>query len=400
MILSSHKALLLTAAILSGCSSTPRSGPDFKAVEKGAVAQVSYPASAASSVGFGYALVDINEHVLSYLSQTYIASFAGGFGGGRGGVPSLPLGPGDVLQIAIFESQAGGLFIPAEAGSRPGNFVTLPDQTVGSSGNVTVPYAGAINVRGRSIAQVERDIEDKLKNRAIEPQVIVTKVKNRSSQVAVLGDVNSPTKIEISEAGERVLDVLSQAGGLSTPGVETYVTLQRRGRSATILYNHLINTPAENVFVAPGDTVIVNRERRTFLAFGASGLNGRFDFEDANLTLGEALGKAGGILDSRANPSQILLYRQADKSFLEKVGVDTSRFQGDRIPVIFRANVKDPSGFFALQKFPMQDKDIVYITNSDSVELVKFLTIVNSVSEAGASVSRPVTATQEAVRSF
>ena len=56
----------------------------------------------------------------------------------------ITLGIGDVVSLTIFEAEAGGLFLPSEAGARPGNFVTLPDQMVDSDGNITVPYAGTI----------------------------------------------------------------------------------------------------------------------------------------------------------------------------------------------------------------------------------------------------------------
>jgi len=214
----------------------------------------------------------------------------------------------------------------------------------------------------------------------------------------VLGDVNDPQKVEISSGGERVLDVVSTAGGISAPGIETYITLQRKGRTATISYNKLSNTPAENIYVAPGDTIFVNRERRTFLAFGASGANGRFDFEESSLSMGEALAKSGGLLDNRAEPAQVALYRTVDAKTLHKLNIDTSAFQSEEIPVIFRANLRDPSAFFAVQKFAMQDKDIIYISNHDSVELIKFLDIVNSVSSTASGVSSDVVATRDAVR--
>nr|WP_244475263.1 polysaccharide biosynthesis/export family protein [Rhizobium sp. Leaf341] len=343
-----------------------------------------------------YALVDITSAVLANVATAVNASLQGSFGGGRGGAPSLPLGVGDVVRVSVFESQAGGLFIPADAGARSGNFVNLPDQTIDRNGTISVPYAGRVQAAGRSVDAVQADLENALANRAIEPQVVITKVSSISAQAAVLGDVKEPAKIELTEAGDRILDVLSRAGGLSTPGEETYVTLQRRGRSATILYNHLINTPSENIFVAPGDTVIVDRERRTYLAFGASGENGRFDFEESNLTMGEALGKAGGLLDGRANPSQVLLYRVVSKEFLRSLGADVSRYPRDQVPVIFRANLRDPSSFFLIQKFPMQDKDILYITNADSVEVIKFLDILNSVTSTASGVSSDVVNTRDA----
>ena len=387
------------AILLCGCTSMPTSGPSARAVESEASVTLT-SAQKRQAVDIKYALVDLNKAVLFFVSDSVTPSSLGSFGGGRGAAPNLPLGVGDVVQVAIFESQQGGLFIPADAGSRPGNFVTLPQQTIGRDGTISVPYAGRVRASGRAVEDVQKTIEDALANRAIEPQVLITKVTSRSAQVAVLGDVKTPAKIELSEAGDRVLDVISQAGGLSSPGKETYVTLQRRGRTATILYDHLVNTPAENIFIAPGDTVLVDRERRTYLAFGASGLNGRFDFEETNLTLGEALGKAGGLLDSRANPAQVMLYRTVKRDFLVKLGVDTSAFVGDAIPVIFRANLRDPAAFFAVQKFPMQDKDTIYVSNSDSVEIVKFLSLVNSVTSTASGATTDVVSTRNAVRDF
>lgn len=216
----------------------------------------------------------------------------------------------------------------------------------------------------------------------------------------MLGDVNSPTKIEISQAGERVLDAIAEAGGLSTPGVETYVTLQRRGKEATVLFDTLVKNPAENIFVAPGDTIYANRERRTFLAFGATGASGRFDFAESNLTLGEALAKAGGLLDDRADPAQVFLYRTESRDVLAKIGVDVSKFTGDEIPVIMHANLRDPGEYFVTQKFPMKDKDLIYISNAKSVELTKLLSIINTISSTYGGVPSDALAAKTAVKGF
>ncbi len=83
--------------------------------------------------------------------------------------------------------------------------------------------------------------------------------------------------------------------------------------------------------------MLIERERRTFVAFGASGFNGRFDFEETSLSLSEGLGKAGGLLDSRADAEQVMLYRIAPKALLTKLGVDLSRF-----PEIWRQSSSAP----------------------------------------------------------
>jgi polysaccharide export outer membrane protein len=394
--------LLLSTAVLSGCTVTSSSGPDFRSIESQAsVKLVSDKKGGNKGVaGIDYALIEINSRVLGYIGGATGGSMATGFGGGRGGPPSLPLGVGDVVQVSVFESQAGGLFIPQDAGSRPGNYVSLPNQTIARDGTVSVPYAGRVRAAGRSVEEVQADLEERLANRAIEPQVMINKISSRSAQVSVLGDVKSAAKIDLTDAGERILDVISEAGGLSSPGIESYVTLIRNGRSAKVHYDYLTSHPQENIYVMPGDVVMVDRERRTFMAFGASGLNGRFDFEESELKLSDALGKAGGLLDSRADPAQVFLYRVVNRDLLVKLGLDTSKFIKDEVPVIFRANLRDPATFFAVQKFPMQDKDIVYVTNSDAIELYKVLDLVGSVPATAADVSSDVLATRTSVRAL
>ncbi|MGO7947097.1 polysaccharide export protein, partial [Rhizobium ruizarguesonis] len=56
-------------------------------------------------------------------------------------------------------------------------------------------------------------------------------------------------------------------------------------------------------------------------------------------------------------------------------------------PVNLVANLRDPATLFDVQQFKMEDKDIIYISNSASVELVKFLDIVNSVSSTISGVA-------------
>jgi polysaccharide export outer membrane protein len=378
-MLSSLSAVLTlaTVAFLSGCTGLPRSGPDPHAVE--ANATVTAFAAAGNKAGIDYALVDINRTVLAHLPKSARPSLSAGFGGGGNAPPPLTLGIGDVVQVSVFEAQSGGLFIPADAGARPGNYITLPSQTIGRDGTLSVPYANKVRAAGRPVHAVQLDIAERLANRAIEPQVVISTVMSRSMGASVIGDVKQPKKIELSPAGERIIDVISEAGGLSVPDEEATVTLQHRGRNVTVAYRTLSDHPLENIYVQPGDTIFVDRNRRTFLAFGLTGESGRFDFEDSDLSLGEALAKAGGLIDDKAEPQSVLLYRVAERDFLRNIGLDVSRFKAREVPVIFRANLRDPAAFFAVQQFPMQDKDVIYVSTADAVELLKFLTILNSV---------------------
>ena len=178
----------------------------------------------------------------------------------------------------------------------------------------------------RGTPAIQQDIIDKLKDRAIDPQAVVAIVSQTSTEVTVVGDVNTPGKISINPAGDRVLDAISRAGGIRNPGYEEFVTLQRHGLNGTVYFINLVKDPRENVFVEPGDTLYVYQYQRAFMAFGATGASGQFKFLQENVTLSDAVGKAGGLLDSRAEPGQVFVYRIEKRSTLEKMGVDISNF--------------------------------------------------------------------------
>ena len=373
-----RNAFLVCVLLVSACTSMPKSGPDNRAITSKAVY---YAAADASRPLEDYYVLDVSDAMISHFDAPRLNTFGSTFGTRGGGAPGLVLGVGDVVQVTLFESSAGGLFIPAEAGSRAGNFVTLPQQTINSTGTITVPYAGQIRVAGLTTAQVEDSINTKLADRAIEPQAVVTLVQGKANEVSVLGDVNTPSKFPLNEAGERILDVISRAGGARSPERETYVTLQRGGRSATMSFGPLLSSPSQNIFVRPGDIIYVNRERRTFVAVGATGINGRIDFEESNLTLAEAIGKAGGLLDDRADPAQVFLYRLVPTETAARAGLPVDIKDHATVPVIFRLNMRDPGALFLARKFAMQDRDIVYIDNAQAVEFLKVMGVINAATE-------------------
>jgi protein involved in polysaccharide export with SLBB domain len=83
--------------------------------------------------------------------------------------PRITLGIGDVVSVKIFEAEPGGFFVPSDPGARPGNFVTLPNQIVDTSGNITVPYAGTIRAAGRTPSEVQQAIMEALMARVSGP---------------------------------------------------------------------------------------------------------------------------------------------------------------------------------------------------------------------------------------
>jgi polysaccharide export outer membrane protein len=160
---------------MSACTFLPTSGPASFEVRHGQAYSESLP----------YALVPVTPKVLDVLART-APSLSAAFRDRRG-PDDIRFGIGDIVVVTLFEAGAGGLFIPLEAGVRPGNFITLPPQAVDSKGNISIPYAGTIRARGRTAVEVQNAIVNALKNRALEPQAIVSLTDQRASSISVLG---------------------------------------------------------------------------------------------------------------------------------------------------------------------------------------------------------------------
>ena len=330
-----------------------------------------------------YALVKLTPEVVRILGR-YTPRLSTAFAD-RSPPKAFRFGIGDTVSVTIFESAAGGLFIPAEAGVRPGNFVTIPNQAVDDRGNIEVPYAGAIGARGRTPAEIQRAIVDALKARAIEPQAVVSLVDQRTSLISVLGDVRAAGRFPASPSGERILDAITRAGGPGTQGYDMWVTLERQGHRASVPFGALLYEPSNNIYVLPNDVIYLYSQPQTFVAFGATGgqssaaTQGQYKFDAWRISLAEAVGRQGGLSDALADPASVFLYRGETREVAEQIGVDCRRFQGPIIPIIYNINFRDPAGYFLAQTFEMRNKDVIYTSNAVSVETTKFLNFLRTI---------------------
>ena len=342
--------------------------------------------------GLPYALVKVTPPVIDVLA-TNAPSLARYFPGKRP-ASVIKFGIGDTVTVTIFEAAAGGLFIPAEAGVRPGNFVQLPNQNVDPSGNITVPYAGAVRALDRTPAEVQQSIVAALRNRAIEPQVVVALANQNTSLVSVLGEVNTPARLPVSAAGERLLDSITRAGGPKGQGFDTWVMLERDGKRATLPFGALVYEPVNNIFTQPNDTIYVYREPQTFVALGASGQQGQLNFEAWRISAAEAVAKAGGLNDTLADPAAVFVYRGETRETAQRLGLDIHKFEGPIIPTVYNFNFRDPAGYFLATKFQMRNKDVLFTSNAVAVEQAKIMNYIRLIT---ATVNDPLVAAENAL---
>jgi polysaccharide export outer membrane protein len=403
-------AVLAAACLIGGCSSfLPASGPTASAVVEGA--------DVATDQGLlaRYELVDVDAAVVEALRGRPLDSLLASFGDRRPSVQPV-IGVGDAITVTIWEAGSGGLFSgPAIADrfSTGSKSSSIPEQIVARDGTISVPYAGRIKVAGRRAPDVQTQIEQELAGKAIQPQVLVTVNSPLSTSVTVLGEAASAGggarlaaarsgpvsnlgggRVPLTEKGDRLLDVIATAGGVSAPVNETFVRLSRGSTTATVPLTAVVSNPRENIFLRPGDTLTLVRDPQTFLAVGATGVNYEIPFSAEGITLAQALAKSGGLRDFQADPAGVFVFRFEPASVVRRLRPGSALLSSNFVPVVYRINMRDPNSLFVSQAFRMRNRDLVYVSNAPFTEVQKVLSVFSTVTAPIASGASLYSATR------
>ena len=154
------------------------------------------------------------------------------------------LGPADVVHVNVWK-----------------NTELSQTVTVGPDGFISLPLLNDIHVAGMTANELAQVLNAKLNNYIMNPQVTVSVVDIRSRQVYVLGQVGKPGSYPLI-GPVNVLQLIAQAGGLSTYANRKGITILRASKGGTekihFNYNNVVHGDGkQNVFLQPGDTVVV-----------------------------------------------------------------------------------------------------------------------------------------------
>ncbi|WP_182084176.1 polysaccharide biosynthesis/export family protein [Aureimonas sp. ME7] len=350
-------ALLLLSASLAGCAS-PGAGPSANALE-----------NSVRIASTGQApIVDLTAYNMPSAPR-----------GGQGGLARLAgpkfnggtLRPGDTVTVRIFDTGEDGLLSTASSSS-----LDLGSFKIDEAGYVDLPYAGRLRAAGSTPSALRNRIAGGLKGSSISPEATVFVSETGGSGFTVNGGVRQAGRFNLTTQGERVLDAIAMAGGPASPSGETEVTVIRGGDRASAPMDRLLVDQSENIYVQPGDQIFLGRDATSFTSFGAFASPGEFNFQPGELTLAQAVARSGGLLNDRANASRVYLLRSEPSSVARSLGIlppsDTS---GGSVPVIYRVDMKQPASLFAMQSFPVQKGDLLYVPNSAGANIRQSLNL-------------------------
>lgn len=363
---------MLSALLLAGCAQLPTVGPSAKEV-----GQAGTQAGSTATIQ----IVDVDDAVARrLLAQRKQRLFSEALS--QPVAPDTKIGPGDMLEVDIWESPPATLFgapsadprLPSAA-NRP---TTLLGQVVGLDGYIGVPFAGKVLAAGQTLAAIEVEIVKRLTGKANRPEVLVRRTRNLSSTINVVGEVTASVKMPLSPSGERLLDALTAAGGVRQPVNKMTVQITRGNEFYALPLETVIRDPRQNIPLQAGDVVTAIFQPLSFTSLGSTGKNEEINFEAQGISLAQALARSGGLIDTRSDAKGVFIFRFEPEAALDWPRKPAATTPEGMVPVIYRIDLTNPSSFFVMQSFAMNNKDVLYISNAPFVELQKFLNLVLS----------------------
>ena len=285
---------------------------------------------------------------------------------------STRIGVGDQLKVSIWEASGDGLFSTVDKKQTDIQFV------VDATGLIFIPYVGRVRAEGETVESLRSNIQDGLKGKAVQPQVQITVTGEISNSVVVVGDISRPGLYPLSARGAKLLEMIAVAGGAREATYDTVATLKRATTGGTVRLEDLIDHPENDIWLAPGDTVLLSHKPRTFAAFGAIQNTQLVPFKTRSVTLTDALAQVGGLRDMTADAGGVFLFRYEAGELAQKLRPGLpANLAGNMVPMIYRLDMTRPESFFLARSFQMKDQDIIYVANHPVAEFGKFLQIIS-----------------------
>ncbi|MBN1905186.1 MAG: polysaccharide biosynthesis/export family protein [Deltaproteobacteria bacterium] len=155
------------------------------------------------------------------------------------------IGPGDILEIIVWND------------TQLSRQVVVPPDCM-----VSYPLAGDINVMGITIAELETEMQERLKAYLPETPVTVSLIAANDLKIYVLGKVNKPGVFPVN-LNTDVMQALAMAGGLSPFASDKKILILRKegGEQNKYIFNYSQvekgDSLEQNIILKKGDVIVV-----------------------------------------------------------------------------------------------------------------------------------------------
>ena len=358
---------LFVLLVAVGSCGLPRAGPNKREIFSSSVQRK----------GDAF-IVTVNERVIQYTSVTPIIDFDASFKK-AGKIGSDIIRPGDVLGLSIWENVTDGLIA-----GKANNSSNLQEIQVDATGSIFVPYAGRIKAAGNTPDELREIITKKLDAQTPDPQVLVRRIAGDGSSVSIMGKVAGQGVYPIESATRTLTAMLAKAGGVTIEPEVAQINVTRGGATGKAWLVDLIDNPAADIALRPGDRIFVEQDRRSFTALGATGTQTRIPFNSQKLSAIEAIAQVGGLNSNLADPTGVFVFRDEPAEIANGLLGRNDLVGNQRFAYVL--DLTEPSGMFVGRDFQIRDGDTVYVTEAPFVQWNKTLGVLNSGISTGSAI--------------
>jgi polysaccharide export outer membrane protein len=219
-----------------------------------------------------------------------------------GAQASLRLSPGDLVELSVYN-------VP-ELATRA---------RVSNRGDIYLPLIDYVHVAGLTAEETQAVIQQKLSDGGFvkNPHATVFVETYVSQGASLLGEVGRPGIYPVV-GQQRLFDVISAAGGFTEKAGRS-ITITHRGQPdkplVVPLARNVSDNPDSNVFVYPGDTIVVRKADIVYVV-GDVGRPSGFAMDSGHLTVLQVIALAGGTTKT-AKLSSVRLLRKGPEGVNE-----------------------------------------------------------------------------------
>jgi polysaccharide export outer membrane protein len=288
--------------------------------------------------------------------------------------PTDLLGPGDVLNITVYEAgvtlfgSSAARIAAASGGEGVDTSSTaehLPPIRVDDQGYIRVPFVGRLKAAGHTAAELQSMIRSGLQGMSQDPQVMVSIQDSITNSVILAGEVARPGRLVLSTNHESLVDAIALAGGYRGAAKDAVARVQRNGQTFEIRLSDLLDMPEDDIRVAPGDRITLVNRPQSFSVLGAPNRAEEIVFPRARLTLAEAVAQAGGANPNAGDAGAVFVFRYVPQP------------DGTERPTVYHLNMMKPGAYLLSQRFLMHDRDLLYVGNARANQLTKFVQLMS-----------------------
>ncbi|MGB2742311.1 MAG: SLBB domain-containing protein [Cognaticolwellia sp.] len=215
------------------------------------------------------------------------------------------LGVGDQLSIQIYGKESADYVLP-----------------ISREGKVLIPNVGPVKIAGLAFSEMKSFLVDKIQQRIIGVNVVVSLAELRSMRVFVLGEAYKPGPYTLSSLSS-VTHAIFAAGGVSDIGSLRNIAIKRAGKTVQTvdLYDLLIRgDSSSDILLQSGDVVFIPAQSQNVSINGEVRRPAIYELK-AGDDFNSIVKMAGGLLPS-AYPQSTLIERYNEQSLRSIINID------------------------------------------------------------------------------